>query len=62
MGGGRMGWRGACGVLALPWNTNGQKLQDFGGNSKGIWEGGVGCSKKGKGKVCDGSAKCQLSN
>ena len=61
MGSGRMGWRGACGVLALPWNANGQKLQDpgefGGGNLKGIWGGGAECSR-----ACDGSAKCQLSN
>ena len=51
MGSGRMGWRGACGVLALPWNTNGQKLQDFGGELEG--DLGRGCrvqqEREGKG-------------
>ena len=57
MGSGRMGWRGACGVLALPWNANGQELQDPGGIWGGGLEGDLGrgaeCSR-----ACDGSAKC----
>lgn len=46
MGSGRMGWRGACGVLALPWNANGQKLQDPGDFGRGELEGDLGRGRR----------------
>ena len=61
-------WDGGVPVECfLPWRTNGQKLQDPGGNLNGIW-GAQDAARPGadgrkrREQVCDGSAECQLSN